>query len=85
MNIVATEEFLHGRIRFQQGKTYDVPGNLGEYFINQQWARPATDQDSPLTDYNWQDLETDAPDSHRIGEPLEIHDAELSSIADLTK
>ncbi len=85
MNIVATQEFLHGRIRFQQGQTYDVPGNLGEYFISQQWARAATDQDSPVSHYNWQDLETDAPDTHRIGEPLEIQDATLFSTSKETE
>lgn len=38
MQITATQTFLHGRDRYEDGETYDVPDHLAGYFVAVGWA-----------------------------------------------
>jgi hypothetical protein len=80
MKIEATQDFLHGKMRFEGGLCYTVPDSLGAYFMKHGWAKEAT-ADAKAFTVGEQHLgadAVDAPRNYRVGDTLDIQDAKVN-------
>jgi hypothetical protein len=62
MKIIATQEFLDGRMRFKKDSAYDVPDAASAFFVRMGWAVPIPPDDLQAVEVVAADqLHTDAP------------------------
>ena len=74
MKITANQDFLHHRVRYTAGESYDVGPALAGYFVGNGWADP--DEDIPGFERKPQPANVDLQiDSSTLGHTSEVSDA----------
>lgn len=83
MKIEATQTFMHGRMRFEQGLSYQGEegfagwGPLCEYWKKNGWAKDAA-ADAKCFTVGQHQLGADAPVAVRTGDTLQIQDVHMT-------
>lgn len=85
ITVITKKGFLHGRMKFEEGKTYEVEDIYAGYFLGMGWAEAAKEGEKATT-FDSKKLGANAPPVARRGDStLEIQDVHKASSSEVRK